>query len=323
VIKNIKKKLFFQILRIRSIEETIAKKYSEFKMRCPVHLSIGQETSAVAICQNLSLEDKVFTAHRSHAHYLAKGGNLKAMIAELHGKKTGCAKGKGGSMHLIDLKAGILGAVPIVGSTIPIGTGVAWGEKLKKSKNVVVIFFGDGATEEGVFQESLDFASLHNLAILFVCENNDYSVYSNLRNRQYKNRNILKIADSIGIKGLHITMKANVLEVYNTINSIIKKIKKKKRPFLVLIDNFRHLEHCGPNNDDNLNYRSKKYLRFGLNNCPIKIYKKFLIKKKIISNVEITKYIKLIDKEINSAFFFAEQSRYPVKKELFNNVYDK
>lgn len=311
------------MLRIRSIEETIAKKYSEFKMRCPVHLSIGQETSAVAICQNLSLKDKIFTAHRSHAHYLAKGGGLKAMIAELHGKETGCAKGKGGSMHLIDFQAGILGAVPIVGSTIPIGTGVAWGEKLKKSKNLVVIFFGDGATEEGVFQESLDFASLHNLEILFVCENNDYSVYSNIRNRQYKNRNILKIADAIGIKGLHISKKSNVLEVYKKINLIIKKIKKKKRPFLVLIDNFRHLEHCGPNNDDNLNYRSKKYLQSGLNYCPVKIYEKFLLKKKFISNIEILKFKKLLQKEINSAFLFAEHSKYPIKKELFNNVYDK
>jgi pyruvate dehydrogenase E1 component alpha subunit len=114
------------------------------------------------------------------------------MIAELHGKRTGCAKGKGGSMHLIDLKAGILGAVPIVGSTIPIGTGVAWGEKLKKTKNLVVIFFGDGATEQGVFQESLDFASLHNLEVLFVCENNSYSVYSHQSKRQYKDRYILK-----------------------------------------------------------------------------------------------------------------------------------
>lgn len=122
------------MLRIRSVEQTVAKKYFEWKMRCPVHLSIGQETAAVAICQNLSSKDKIFTAHRSHAHYLAKGGNLKSMIAELYGKETGCAKGKGGSMHLIDFEAGILGAVPIVGSTIPIGTGVAWGEKLKKKR---------------------------------------------------------------------------------------------------------------------------------------------------------------------------------------------
>ena len=142
--------LFKELLRIRLVEQTIAKRYGEQKMRCPVHLSIGQEAVAVGICSNLRKQDKVFTAHRSHAHYLAKGGSLKKMIAELHGKFSGCAKGKGGSMHLIDLDYGILGAVPIVGSTIPIGVGAAWAEKLKNSKNIVVIFFGDGATEEEI-----------------------------------------------------------------------------------------------------------------------------------------------------------------------------
>lgn len=319
--KSLKKKLFFEMLRIRRIEENISKKYTEWKMRCPVHLSIGQEAAAVGICQNLSPNDKIFTAHRSHAHYLAKGGSLKSMIAELHGKRTGCAKGKGGSMHLIDLKAGILGAVPIVGSTIPIGTGVAWGEKLKKTKNLVVIFFGDGATEQGVFQESLDFASLHNLEVLFVCENNSYSVYSHLSKRQYEDRNILKIAEAIGIKSLYIK-NVNVFEIYNKIDLIIKRIKKTKRPFIVLLDSFRHLEHCGPNNDDKLNYRSKKYIKLGLSKCPIKIYKNFLIKSNLLLDFEVIKFDKLINKEINSAFLFAKFSKYPNKEELFNNIYD-
>ena len=179
------------MLRIRMVEETISRRYSEWKMRCPVHLSIGQEAPAVGVMENLKKEDKIVTAHRSHAHYLAKGGNLNSMIAELYGKETGCAKGKGGSMHLIDLKAGVTAAVPIVGSTIPIGVGLSWSIKLERKKNIVVIFFGDGATEEGVFQESLDFASLHNLPVLFVCENNEFSVYSHLSKRQSKKRNNL------------------------------------------------------------------------------------------------------------------------------------
>ena len=138
MLSNLKKiQLYKELLRIRSVEYAIAKKYSEQKMRCPIHLSIGQEAIAVGICANLKKKDKVFTAHRSHAHYLAKGGSLKKMIAELHGKLTGCAKGKGGSMHLIDIDSGVLGAVPIVGSTIPIGTGAAWAEKLNNSKNVL------------------------------------------------------------------------------------------------------------------------------------------------------------------------------------------
>ena len=126
-----KLKLYYEMLRIRYVEKTIAKKYSEQEMRCPVHLSIGQEAIAVGICQNLNKNDKLVTAHRSHAHYLAKGGSLKKMLAEIYGKETGCAKGLGGSMHLMDLDAGILAAVPIVGSTIPIGTGIAWGNKIK------------------------------------------------------------------------------------------------------------------------------------------------------------------------------------------------
>ena len=144
-------KLYYEMLRIRKAENQIAVKYKEQEMRCPVHLSIGQEAIAVGICQNLKKKDQIVTAHRSHAHYLAKGGSLNSMLAELYGKKTGCAKGFGGSMHLIDINAGVTAAVPIVGSTIPIGTGIAWSNKLKANKNIVVIFFGDGATEEEFF----------------------------------------------------------------------------------------------------------------------------------------------------------------------------
>ena len=190
---NLENKLYYEMIRIRRIEECISQKYKEQEMRCPIHLSIGQEAIPVGICQNLTKKDKIVTAHRSHAHYLAKGGDLKSMISELHGRETGCAEGKGGSMHLIDLKAGVMAAVPIVGSTIPIGVGISWGIKLKKQNNILVIFFGDGATEEGVFQESLDFASLHNLPVLFVCENNDFSVYSHISKRQSSKRNILNI----------------------------------------------------------------------------------------------------------------------------------
>ena len=196
-------------------------------MRCPVHLSIGQEAPPVGICQNLSKKDKIVTAHRSHAHYLAKGGNLKSMISELYGKKSGCAEGKGGSMHLIDLKAGVEAAVPIVGSTIPIGVGISWSFKLNKKNEIVVIFFGDGATEEGAFQESLDFASLHSLPVLFVCENNEYSVYSHLKKRQASKRDILKIAKAIGIDGTRLNGN-DVLNVYLKSKKIINNIRKKK-----------------------------------------------------------------------------------------------
>jgi pyruvate dehydrogenase E1 component alpha subunit len=321
MINNLKKvKIFEDLLRIRTIEGAIAKKYSEQKMRCPVHLSIGQEAIAVGVCSNLGKNDKIFTAHRSHAHYLAKGGSLKKMIAELYGKFNGCAKGKGGSMHLIDINSGILGAVPIVGSTIPIGVGAAWAEKLKNSKNVVVIFFGDGATEEGVFQESLDYASLRKLPVLFVCENNRYSVYSSIEKRQSTNRSILKLAKSLGIEGVHLDGN-DVLRIYKKSKDLINKIKKKNQPFFLFLDTFRHLEHCGPNNDDNLNYRPKKYINYWLKKCPVDNFQKYLLKRNILKIDDIVKLKKKIDNEIKKSFSFAEKSSYPSKSQLYKDIY--
>ncbi len=316
------KELFYEMLRIRKVEESISKNYSEWKMRCPVHLSIGQEAPAVGIIKNLSKKDKIVTAHRSHAHYLAKGGNLNAMIAELYGKETGCAKGKGGSMHLIDLKAGVTAAVPIVGSTIPIGVGLSWSMKLRKKKNIVAIFFGDGATEEGVFQESLDFSSLHSLPVLFVCENNDYSVYSHISKRQSKKRNILKIAKAIGIDGTKISGN-DVIKIFNSTNRIVKKMKKNPKPHLILIDTFRHLEHCGPNNDDHLAYRSKIYINKWLKKDPLNKIQKDIINYKYLKKNDLENIDKKINKEIMSAFKFAETSKFPTKKFLFKDVYAK
>src|SRR3989338_9607744 len=178
--------LYRKLLLIRQTEEKIAEKYQEREMRCPVHLSIGQEAVAVGVCDNLKKEDIVYSNHRCHAHYLAKGGNLNRMIAEIYGKETGCAKGRGGSMHLIDLAAGFGGATPIVGNSVPIAVGAAFSNKLKGDKNIAVVFLGDGSTEEGVFHESLNFAILKKLPVLFVCENNLFSVYTNLSERQPK-----------------------------------------------------------------------------------------------------------------------------------------
>jgi pyruvate dehydrogenase E1 component alpha subunit len=318
---NLKKiQLYKDLLRIRSVENTIAIKYSEQKMRCPVHLSVGQEAIAVGICSNLTKQDKVFTAHRSHAHYLAKGGSLNKMISELYGKSTGCAKGKGGSMHLIDLESGVLGAVPIVGSTIPIGVGAAWAESLKKTKNITVIFFGEGATEEGVFQESLDYASLRKLPVLFVCENNNYSVYSSLEKRQSYNRSILKIAKSIGIEGVHLDGN-DVLKIYKKAKEVIFKMKKKQSPFFFLLDTFRHLEHCGPANDDHLGYRSKQYINYWLKKCPIKKIEQYLLKKNILNIQTISHLKNKNNKEIQNAFNFAEKSSFPKKSELYEDIY--
>jgi len=291
-------------------------------MRCPIHLSIGQESIAVGICKNLSKSDEVVTAHRSHAHYLAKGGNLKEMIAELHGKVTGCARGKGGSMHLIDLKANVVAAVPIVGSTIPIGVGKAWANKLKNQNKIVVIFFGDGATEEGVFFESLDFASLHNLRVLFVCENNKYSVYSDLSKRQSYKRNITKIAKGLGIQSIKLS-DHNLFNVYENSKKIIKEIKKTSKPFLLEINTYRQIEHCGPNEDDHLKYRNLDEIIYWRNKDQVQNSIQYLFNKGFISKKILSFFKKKINKEIFEAFEFAGNSKYPNKSELKKHIYKK
>ena len=304
------------------IELSIVENYNNWKMRCPVHLSIGQESSAVGICANLKKNDEVVTAHRSHAHYLAKGGSLKKMIAELHGKETGCAEGLGGSMHLIDLNQNITAAVPIVGSTIPIGVGKAWANKLNSANNIVVIFFGDGATEEGVFFESLDFAVLKNLKILFVCENNKYSVYSSLKKRQSKKRNLIKIAKAMGLN-TQLFKDHDVLNIYKKTKKIIKTIKKKSVPYLIQINTWRYLEHCGPNYDDNLGYREKRDKIYWAKKDQIFKYENLLKKKGLIKTQDIIDMKYKLQNEINRAFKFAEKSKFPSKKILKKYIYSK
>lgn len=314
------KELFFAMLRIRMVEEKIAKLYVEQEMRCPVHLSIGQEAVAVGVCQHLDQKDIVMSAHRAHAHYLAKGGDLKAMIAELYGKATGCAMGKGGSMHLVDLNSGFFAAVPIVGSTIPIAVGVAWAFKLKKSSNIVTVFLGDGATEEGVFFESLDFASLKNVPILFICENNFYSVYSQLDVRQANNRMLSKLAESHGIKSYNGD--GNCLEQVTKLSKeAIEYIKNNNSPAFIELDTFRWLEHCGPNDDDYLGYRKKGELEKWIKKDPISMYKSRIINAKELTEEEIKENILVISDEIDEAFNFAKVSPFPEYSVLNQHIY--
>ena len=193
-------------------------------------------------------------------------------------------------------------------------------DKLSKNNKVVTIFFGDGATEEGVFFESLDFASLHNLKILFVCENNFFSVYSGINSRQSKKRNILSISKSFGIKSFK-TDGNDCLKIYDKIKKIIKDIRSNKGPALISLDTYRWLEHCGPNNDDNLNYRDKNEINYWLKRCPVEKLKKYLFRKK---KLDIKNYKKInleIDKEIKNAFEFARKGKFPLYRELNKDIY--
>lgn len=292
-----------EMLRIRLIEETIAERYQEQKMRCPVHLSIGQEAIAVGVCKAALHTDYLVSNHRAHAHYLAKGGDLKAMIAEIYGKSTGCCSGRGGSMHLVDLSVGMFGSTPIVGSSIPIGLGLAFATYLKQEDPITLIFFGEGSTEEGVFGESLNFAALKKLPILFICENNFYSVYSPLNVRQPPERDRAAIARAHGIPAK--TGDGNdVEEVYRLAQEAIASIRAKNGPVFLEFTTYRHREHCGPNFDNEIGYRTQEEFLFWEKKCPIKLYC-----KKTGLNLDLLRPPILA--EIEEAFAFAENSPFP------------
>ena len=303
-----KKKLFESMLRIRLVEESIANKYSEQKMRCPTHLSIGQEAIAVGVCANLTSQDQVLSTHRAHAHYLAKGGCLNSMMAEIYGKASGCSKGMGGSMHLIDTSVGFMGSTAIVGNTIPVAVGLALEKKLTHKKSIACVFFGDGATEEGAFYESINFAIIHSLPILFICENNLYSVYSGLEVRQPVDRKIYKMVRAMGISAQHGNGN-DVEEVARKVKQAKTMILKSGGPQFLEFDTYRWREHCGPNFDNNIGYREESEF--------LKWKKKDPLKNFYSENSQkyIDRKIDSISQEIDDAHQFADDSKFPTLQE--------
>lgn len=311
------KKLYFNTLRIRLIEERISREYSNQNIRCPIHLSIGQEAISSPLSLVFNKKDFVVSNHRSHAHYLGKGGNLKKFIAELYGKKTGCSGGRGGSMHLNDKSCGFIASTPIVANSIPVGVGLALSKKIKKEKGVVIIFFGDAAVEEGVFFESLNFAIVKKLKVIFVCENNFYSVYSCFKYRQPKGRKIAKVVQSFGIKSLRLDGN-NFYNNYKIYKKAYNFVKSKNLPIFIEFLTYRFVEHCGPNTDDHLNYRNINDLELWKKKDSI--FEKTFFFKKYLNKSSLEENIK---KEINDAFIFAKKSVPPHIREAYTRLYAK
>ncbi len=312
--------LYLSMLKIRMVEETLAELYPQQEMRCPVHLCSGQEAIAAGVCANLSKEEHVLSNHRSHGHYLAKGGNLKGMMAEIYGKATGTSKGKGGSQHLNDHEVSFIGATPIVGGIIPIAVGVAFGTQMKKEKKVTAVFLGDAATEEGVFAESLNFASLKKLPVIFVCENNLYSVYSPLSVRQPAERDNVAIARSYGLfakKG-----DGNDVEVVDLIaGEAVEHARKGLGPAYIEFSTYRFREHCGPNYDNNIGYREEEEYLSWRKRCPLENYEEYLLKEKLIDQKKIDGYKAQLRSEIDEAVKLAKSSPFPPIEEAFSEVY--
>ena len=278
-----------------------------------MHLSIGQEAVSVGVCTALRRDDVVFPTYRGHAAYLAKGGDLNAMVAELYGKDTGCARGKGGSMHLIEASAGVMGATAVVGTTIPQAVGYAVAMKIQKSDRVVTTFFGDGASEEGVSHESLNFAALKNLPVLFICENNAYSIHTPQRNRQPQ-CDITKWAASYGIPAERIEGN-DTRKIHERVSEAVEKMRAGAGPHFFECETYRWKEHVGPNEDFHFGYRSREEFEPWLQNDEVRVIGELLapeVRARIESDVEA---------RVAAAFEFAENSPFPAAEELWTSVY--
>ena len=307
-------RFFRSLYKIRRVEEEIAKVYPTDKIQSPVHLSIGQESVSVGLCEALRPGDVVFGTYRGHALYLAKGGDLNKMIAELYGKVTGCARGKGGSMHLIDVAAGMMGTSAVVGTTIPHAVGYAYALKYQRKDSIVVSFFGDGAVEEGVYHESLNFAALKRLPILFVCENNSYAIHTHQSRRQPPIP-IHERARSYGIQSEWIN-DGDVFRIYECARSAVQSLRSGHGgPFLMECATYRWKEHVGPNDDFHLGYRSPEEAEPWKKNDPVQKLAARLSEERR-SQIE-----REVEKEIAEAFAFAEESPVPEAAELMRDVF--
>ena len=301
------------LYRIRRVEEEIARVYPTDCIKSPVHLSIGQEAVSVGVCAALAPHDVVFGTYRGHALYLAKGGDLRAMIAELYGKVTGCTRGKGGSMHLIAPAAGMMGASAVVGTTIPNAVGYAYAVKQRRQNAIVASFFGDGATEEGVFSESLNFAVLKKLPILFVCENNQYAIHTHQRQRQ-GNPDICGRARAFGLPTARIDDN-DVLALYERSREVVTKIRSGFGPWFLEVMTYRWTEHVGPGKDFHLGYRTDDEAR------PWRDHDQVRRLAEMINPVERARIEGEVEAEIADAFVFAEESAFPEAEDLYADVF--
>lgn len=317
--EEVGKQLLYVLLKIRRFEEKLVELYPAQEIKTPVHLSIGQEAVAAGVCAHLQKEDLIFSNHRNHGHCIAKGINIKYLMAELYGRATGCSGGRGGSMHPAEPECGILGTSAIVGGSIPLAVGAALASRMKRDGKVTVAFFGDGAVDQGVFHESMNFAALKKLPVVFICENNFYATNSHQSARQ-PHDNIAKRGESYEVAGVQVDGN-NVLDVYKVAGDAVKRAIDGAGPALIECRTYRWKGHVGPDCDYQKGCRSKDELEAWIERCPLNIHKEYLIKNNVVTESDIEKMEKEIDTEIESAVQFAKDSPFPDKEELGKYVY--
>lgn len=313
---EILKKLYYEMLRIRMLQLHIDSLYMEGDrpMKTPIHLCIGQEAVPVGVCAHLNIEDYINSNHRGHGHYLAKGGNLKALVAELHCKETGCSKGRGGSMHLVDTSVGHYGSPSIVGGGIPIATGMGLAIKMRHQQQVSVVFFGDGAADEGVLYESINFAVLKKLPVVFVMENNQYSVCSHVSKRRV-GKSIFHSMDP----GLLYTAEVDgndVLNVYDKSGIAIYRARSGWGPSFLECHTYRLWGHAGCRSQDPKGYRNSSEIYDWEDKCPIKIFEEKIFPMMFLTWDDIENMERQIKLELIEAFSLAQTDPLPKDEDL-------
>jgi len=309
--------IYRQLERIRLFELKAVTLFMEGEIPGFLHSSLGEEASAVGVCSNLRKGDYITSTHRGHGHVIAKGANLNKMMAELYGKATGYCRGKGGSMHIMDRNLNILGANGIVGGGIPIATGAGLSVKIRGTDQVVVCFFGDGASNQGAFHESLNLASIWNLPVIYVCENNLYAESTSQRYHQ-NIKDIAVRAQAYGIAS-DIADGNDVIDVYEKTKKAIERARSGKGPTLLEAKTYRWLGHYV---GDPGVYRSKEEVKeWEERKEPISRFKNKLIDSKIITIKELDKIIKVVEKEVVEAVEFARKSPEPDVKTATEDVF--
>ena len=307
------------MLRIRRAEEAIGERYAEQEMRCPCHLAIGQEAVAAGACAALRPRDVLFGTYRGHGLYLARGGSLPALIAELYGKAGGCTRGRGGSMQLVAPEVGLVCTSAIVGGTLPMAVGAALSASVRRTGQVALAVFGDGATEEGVFHESLNFAALKRLPVVFICENNLYACYTHQRERQPAD-NIFQRAAAYAMPGRRIDGN-DVQAVYRAAADAIGRARRGGGPSLIECRTYRWREHVGPADDTPLGYRPASEVRAWQARCPVAREERRLLRSGGLTPRRRDSMARKIAEELDAAFAAARRSPFPAPSDTLNHVY--
>jgi pyruvate dehydrogenase E1 component alpha subunit len=307
------------MVRIRQIEEHLAARYPEGKMRTPTHFSMGQEAVAVGVSAALTRTDVVYSNHRCHAHYLAKQGDLLRFVAELHGRVAGCAGGRGGSVHLTDPACGFVASSAILGQMLPVAAGAAWAFRMEGVPRVAVSYFGDGTIEEGVFHETANFAALHRLPLLLICENNLYSTHSPLEVRQPRGTSIWRRVEDL--MSSRLVDGNDVCAVYDAARAAVEQARHGGGPSFIECSTYRFREHVGPAWDFDRGYRTRAEVEAWLDKCPIKRTSAQFVKEGLFTPQELAEWTQACADEIVRVVAMAEASPFPAVDTICEGTY--